>query len=150
MKRFVPLKYILLMITMFLVIPLTLLLLIVFVIGFINKFTIAVAMFFGAIIISGPFVYVYNQENASILIENNQIINYINDGTNNFGWAEEINRLEKIELVNREEARKYYKNCRAKKCLLLSFGSYNIKYIAVGQFTKRQTNQIIEYFRNSK
>jgi len=86
MKKFIPLKYIIVMHILFLIIP-SLLILIFYIIGF-NDVTIAISIFLGFLIIIEPFVYIKNQENASIVFENKQIINHINDGTSNFGWAE--------------------------------------------------------------
>ena len=143
MKKFVPFKYILGMIALFFVIPMSFILLIVFEIGF-NDLTIAITMFLVALILSGPIAYYYNQGNASIVIENNSITNDLNDGTLNFGWTEEIQNIKKIELVTRSEAQKYYKNCRSKKVLLIDFGSYNVKYIPMDLFTRCQIKRIIK------
>jgi len=143
MKKYVPLKYILGMIALFFVIPLSLILLIIFVIGF-NDLTIAITIFLcGTIILLGPAAYYHNQESASIVIQNNTITNYMADSTLNHGWTEEIKNIKKIELVGKEEVRKYYKHFKSKKALLIDFGSHKIQYISVSLFTNKQIKQIL-------
>ncbi len=137
------------MTVLFLVVPLSFILLITYVIG-VNDFTIAINIFLSALIFFGPFAYFKNQENASIIIKNNQIINYINDGTSNFGWTEEITIIKSIEIVSNEKIKKYYANCSAKKVLLIDFGYYNIKYISMDLFTNSQIEQILRYIQNAK
>ena len=149
MKRFVPLKYILVMITLFFILPLLIILLMLYIIG-LNKVTISVCMFLSVLIISGPYAYYKNRENASIVFKNRQIINYINDGTLNFGWAEEIEKIKRIEVANNGKAKNIFKNCKSKKVLLIDFGSYNIKYISISLFTNYQIKRIIEYIDNNK
>ena len=149
MKRFVPLKYILVMITLFFILPLLAILLMLYIIG-LNKVTISVCMFLSVLIISGPYAYYKNRENASIVFKNRQIINYINDGTLNFGWAEEIEKIKRIEVANNGKAKNIFKNCKSKKVLLIDFGSYNIKYISISLFTNYQIKRIIEYIDNNK
>ena len=143
MKKYVPLKYLLGMILMFFIAPIVIVLLMVFVIG-LNDFTIAISLFFGALFLLGPFVYFKNQENASIVIKNNTITNHINDGTSNFGWTEEIGSIRKITLVNNEVIKKHFKNCKAKKVLLIDLGEYNVKYISASLFTKHQIKRILK------
>ena len=149
MKRFVPLKYIFGMITIFFVIPILVMLLIGFVIGF-NKFTIVVTMFLVFLTLAGPYFYYLNLNAASIVIKDDKLYNNIIDGTLNNGWVEDIKDIQKIQVTCREKVHKYYKNCKAKKVLLIDFGSYNIKYIAVTMFTKRQINQILNEIENRR
>ena len=150
MKRVVPLKYIFGMITLFVIVPASLIFLMLYAIGA-NDVTIAMCLFLGFLaIVGGPYAYYSNQENASIVFENGQIINYMNDGTLNFGWAEEIQKIKRIELSNGEKAKSFFKNCKAKRVLLIDFGSHNIKYISVDLFTNNQINQILKYIENNK
>lgn len=149
MKKFVPLKYVLGMIALFVIIPISIFLVIIFTME-LSNFAIAICMFLVGLVIFGPYVYYVNQENASIVIQDNRIINYMNDGTLNFGWSEDINDIKRIELVNSEEVKKYYKNCKSKKALLIDFGSYNVKYISVSLFTNKQIDRILKYIQNSK
>ena len=138
MKRFVPLKYILGMIVLFFIVPVTVIFLIL------NDETIAICIFLGALPIVGLPVYYKNQENASIVFTEGQIINYINDGTSNFGWAEEIADIKSVRLVGKEDVQKYYKQYNKQKALLIDFGQGNIKYIHVGLFSKRQIQKIMK------
>ena len=131
------------MLVIFFAVPVMSFLLLVLTVG-LNDLIVAIGVFLGGLIIIGPFVYFKNRENASIVIENNTLTNYMNDGTANFGWTEEIEKIKRIEITDGENAKKYYKNCRAKKVLLLDFGSYNIKYISVGLFTDNQIKKILE------
>ena len=149
MKRFVPLKYILGMCTLFLAVPIIAISLLLYVIG-INDVTIAICIFLVALVIIGPFVFFKNLENASILFKEGKIVNYINDGTANFGWAEEIKKINKIEISDNEKVKKIFKNCKSKKVLLIDFGLYNIKYISVSLFTNNQINQILKYVENRR
>ena len=137
------------MIVLFFLIPGSLIILISCIIGF-NDVTVGICMFLGFLIIVGPVTYFNNVENASIVFENQQIINYMNDGTSNFGWAEEIREIERIEIINNKEAKKYFKNCKSKKVLLITLASCHKKYISVSLFTNKQIHQIIKYIENSK
>ena len=143
MKKFVPLKYILGMIALFLIIPMSIILLIAFVIGY-NDFTVAISIFLGALVISGPFTYFHNQECASIVIHNNTITNYISDGTDNFGWCEELSKVKKVQIVDKIEVQKYFKQFNKKQAILIDFGNCNIKYIYIGLFSKSQIRKLIE------
>lgn len=143
-----PLKYVVIMIGLFLIMPIISIIVLLNVVG-INEFTIAFSMFWVFLIIFGPYVFEQNKENASIVIEGNSITNYINDGTRNFGWTEEINKITEVRLVKKEEVKKHFKNCRAKKAILINFGEYNIKYISVSLFTKKQIKQILKRLQNS-
>ena len=149
MKRFVPLKYVLGMGVLFLIVPLLGLSWIVYN-AELNDVTITICFFLVGLIICGPVAYFQNQENASIVFEKGQIINYINDGTLNFGWAEEIKKIKRIEIYNNDKAKEIFKNCKSKKVMLIDFGSYNIKYIPVSLFTNNQINQIIKYIKANK
>ena len=144
MKKFVPSKYIIGMTLLFFIIPMTLICILVCIIG-LNDLTTAICIFLSTIIIIGPVVYYKNQENASIVITNDQITNYINDGTSNFGWTEDLINIKKFEVVNNKEVKKYYRNCKSKKVLLIDFGSYNTKYIAITLFSKKQIKNIINH-----
>ncbi len=148
MKKFVPLKYILGMIGLCFIIPVSSLIIMFLCDVEWNRVTIALAGALGFIIIGGPVVYFLNQENASIVIENNQLINLINDGTKNDGWTEEIQEIKGIKITSREEVKQYYENCRSKRVLLIDFGSDKIKYIAVGSFTYHQIARILKYIQN--
>lgn len=149
MKRFFPLKYVLGMGVLFLIVPLLGLSWIVYN-AELNDVTITICFFLVGLIICGPVAYFQNQENASIVFEKGQIINYINDGTLNFGWAEEIKKIKRIEICNNDKAKEIFKNCKSKKVMLIDFGSYNIKYIPVSLFTNNQINQIIKYIKANK
>ncbi|MBR7151951.1 MAG: hypothetical protein IKD02_06425 [Clostridia bacterium] len=149
MKRFVPLKYVLGMGVLFLIVPLLGLSWIVYN-AELNDVTITICFFLVGLIICGPVAYFQNQENASIVFEKGQIINYINDGTLNFGWAEEIKKIKRIEICNNDKVKEIFKNCKSKKVMLIDFGSYNIKYISVSLFTNNQINQIIKYIKANK
>ena len=149
MKRFVPFKYILGMCVLFFIVPLSIMIFMLCIIGA-NEVTIPICIFLSGLIISGPFAYLKNQNNASIVFENGQIINYINDGTSNFGWAEEIKNIKRIEICNNEKVKKIFQNCKSKKVLLIDLGSCNIKYISVSLFTTNQINQILKHIENNK
>ena len=104
-------------------------------------------MFCIGLIIAGPFVYVKNRENASVVIENNKLTNYVNDGTLNFGWTEEISKIQSIELVGKNEVRQYYANCKSNRLLLIDFGSGNMKYISISLFSKGQVQKIMNLLK---
>ena len=94
--------------------------------------------------ISGPFVYIWNLGATSIVIKDGRLHNNIIDGTSNNGWIEDIKGIKTITVTSCEQVQKYYKNCKAKKVLLIDFGAYNVKYIAITLFTKRQITQILK------
>ena len=65
MIKFVPLKYVLGMIALFNIIPISLILIIIFAIG-LSDLTVAICMFLGFLVIIGPFVYLKNQVSMTI------------------------------------------------------------------------------------
>lgn len=149
MKKYIPFKYILGMIGLFLVMPIIMIFILLKLIG-VYDITIAFSLFFGFLIIIGPLVYVKNLINASVVVDKDTITNNINDGTLNFGWTEELNKIKKVELVNKSEVQKIYKNCHSNKAILIDFGGYNIKYISVNLFTKRQIKKLIQHLESKE
>ena len=83
-----------------------------------------------------------------LIIKNGVISNNIMDGTNNDGWCESISNIRKIELVGKEEVQKYFKQFNKSKAILIDFGNYNVKYIYVGLFSKRQIKKIMKLLNN--
>ena len=83
-----------------------------------------------------------------LIIKNGVINNYIMDGTNNDGWCESISNIRKIELVGKEEVQKYFKQFNKSRAILIDFGNYNVKYIYVGLFSKRQIKKIMKLLNN--
>ena len=83
-----------------------------------------------------------------LIIKNGIIENNIMDGTNNDGWCESISNIRKIELVGKEEVQKYFKQFNKSKAILIDFGSYNVKYIYAGLFSKRQIKKIMKLLNN--
>ncbi|MBQ2723813.1 MAG: hypothetical protein IJF72_04115, partial [Clostridia bacterium] len=61
-----------------------------------------------------------------LIIKNGVINNYIMDGTKNDGWCESISNIRKIELVGKEEVKKYFKQFNKSKAILIDFGNYNV------------------------
>lgn len=85
------------------------------------------------------FRYVY------LGINEESIICEVFDGkTDNSGWVEEIKNIKNIKITTRQECQKYYKNCHAKKVILIDFGNGNVKYIALTWFTNRQSEKILQ------
>lgn len=142
-KTFVPIKYILFMVGFFEVLPALTMLLIIQFFG-IQRVTVSIIFFCASLfLILGPVSLVKNRVNNSVVFENNAVTNFMNDGTDNFWWTEEIDNIRSAEIVDQSDVRKYYKNCRAKKAILIDLGQGNIKYIAVDAFTNREINQIL-------
>ena len=150
MKRYMPLKYIFGIVGIFVIIPLSLMGILLSVLGTKISFVVSFCMFLCFCPLVLPIVLVLNRDNASIIISDTVLINNINDGTLNFGWEEELNRITDVKLMDGAEVKKYYKNCRAKRALLIHFGNYNVKYISVDLFTKQQINIIIQRLKNNR
>lgn len=144
MKRFIPIKYTLGMVFLFWLVPVAIFLALFFFVNM-NDHTIAISIFLGCLaVFGGPVAYIANLDNASVVIENGMLTNNINDGTLHFGWTEEIGDINSIKIVNTNDVSKIYKNCKAKKVLLIDFGYGNVKYIAVGLFTKYQIKKMMQ------
>lgn len=94
------------------------------------------------------FFALITPEFFKLIIKNGVISNYIMDGTNNDGWCESISNIIKIELVGKEEVQKYFKQFNKSKAILIDFGNYNVKYIYVGLFSKRQIKKIMKFLNN--
>ena len=80
----------------------------------------------------------------SVIIKDGYVSNYINDGTENYGWREEIANIQSVALVSKEEVQKYYRQFNKRKAILIDFGHGNIKYIYAGLFSKRQIKKIMK------
>lgn len=106
---------------------------------------ICVPMGFGILF---EFFALITPEFFKLIIKNGVISNYIMDGTNNDGWCESISNIIKIELVGKEEVQKYFKQFNKSKAILIDFGNYNVKYIYVGLFSKRQIKKIMKFLNN--
>ncbi len=85
----------------------------------------------------------YLKLSSSIVITETVIKNDFSDGTRNEGWIEEISEIQSYKITDCKEGQKYYKNCKAKKILLIDFGNGNVKYIAMSWFTKKQIEKIL-------
>lgn len=106
---------------------------------------ICVPMGFGILF---EFFALITPEFFKLIIKNGVISNYIIDGTNNDGWCESISNIRKIELVGKEEVKKYFKQFNKSKAILIDFGNYNVKYIYAGLFSKRQIKKIMKLLNN--
>lgn len=147
-KTFVPIKYILFMVGFFEVLPTLAIFLIIQFFG-IQRVTVSIIFFCASLIlILGPVSLVKNRVNNSVVFEDNAVTNFMNDGTDNFWWTEEIDNIRSAELVDQAVVRQYYKNCRAKKAILLNFGQGKIRYITVDSFTNRQINQVLHRLKS--
>lgn len=146
MSRYIPNKYIFGMALIFVCLPISLIILLLFVIG-IYKITIAFSMFLTFTVIISPLIYIKNLENSSLVIKEGKIINNVFDGTSNYGWEERMSNIKTFKIANKNEIMKYYKNCKSKKVLLVDFGNYNIKYISLDLFTKKQIRKILDLLK---
>ena len=106
---------------------------------------ICVPMGFGIVF---EFLTLINPKFFKLIIKNGTIENNIMDGTNNDGWCESISNIRKIELVGKEEVQKYFKQFNKSRAILIDFGNYNVKYIYVGLFSKRQIKKIMKLLNN--
>lgn len=148
MKKYVPFKYVLGMVGLYVIMPVLMIYVLLELIG-IYSFTIGLSLLFVGLIIIGPFVFAMNSENASVIIDESTITNYMNDGTRNFGWTEERREIKSIKIATKEEVQEVYKDCRAKKALLIDFGGHNIKYISVSLFTNSQISKMLKHLRSN-
>lgn len=108
-------------------------------------YVIFIVMAVGIII---EIMFVVSPEYCKLVIKNGKISNFIFDGTNNDGWCESISNIRKIELVAKEEVKKYFKQFNKGKAILIDFGNYKVKYIYAGLFSKRQIEKIMKLLNN--
>lgn len=85
-----------------------------------------------------------------VIFENGSVSNYILDGTDNDGWCEELSNVKSVELVEKNEVQKYYKQFNKSKAILIDFGNHKVKYIYAGLFSKKQINQMIKLIKQEK
>lgn len=108
-------------------------------------YVIFIVMAVGIII---EIMFIVSPEYCRLVIKNGKISNFIFDGTNNDGWCESISNIRKIELVGKEEVQKYFKQFNKSKAILIDFENYNVKYIYVGLFSKKQIKKIMKLLNN--
>ncbi len=142
MKRFVAIKSILLFVFIFIlpaIIVGTLLLCLVEPCEWRN-FVVAFCV---AAIVAAIIAIVSMRYCEAVVITDTSLENLFSDGTRNWGWIEELSEIISLKVTDRNEGKKYYKNCRVKKILLIDFGNGNVKYIAMSWFTKKQIEKIL-------
>lgn len=84
---------------------------------------------------------------GSIVINDQKIIYFemITDKKINYSLqAIEIAKIQNVKVVYRDEIKKYYKDWKAKKILLLDLGDEGYKHIIVTLFSKKQVHDIID------
>ena len=145
MKRFTPNLYIIFLALIFVLVPIAIIAIVWILIDNVIINSLVSFICCGPIILY-PISLYQNRESASVVITESSIENYMNDKTLNFAWIEEIVNIQSIVIASREECRKYYKDCNAKKALLIDFGNGNVKYISLNWFTKRQSKKNFEYY----
>ena len=106
---------------------------------------IFVGLAFGVII---EVLFILAPEYCKLVIKDGKISNFIYDGTRNDGWCETLSDIKKVQLVGKEDVQKYYKEFKRNKAILIDFGNYNVKYIYVGLFSKRQIKKIVKLLNN--
>lgn len=143
MKRFTPLFYLILLSTIYVLLPSVIITILWVVVGT-SIISIMGSIFCGGLIVLYPIVLYQNRENASVVISQNAIENYINDRTSNFGWIEDIINIRSIAITDNIECQKYFKNCKSKRVILIDFGNENVKYIALTWFTNRQAKNMVQ------
>ncbi len=155
MKKIIPVKFIIFLTVICLIIfpmllyllPLIIFYLLTFGNSIVPYYVIFIGVVLGAII---EICFVLSPEYCKLVIENGRISNFIYDGTNNDGWCENISKIRKIELVEKEKVQKHFKQFKKNKAILIDFGNYNIKYIYAGLFSKRQIKRIINILENKE
>ena len=100
-----------------------------------------VGLAFGCII---EIWFLLAPEYCKLIIKDGTISNFIFDGTSNDGWCESISNIKNVELVEKKEIQKHFKQFNKSKAILIDFGNYNIKYIYAGLFSKNQIKKIIK------
>ena len=155
MKTIIPVKFIMVLTVICLImfpillylVPLIMFYLLTFGNSIVPYYVIFIGIALGIIM---EFWFVFSPEYCKLVIKNGTISNFINDGTNNDGWCENISNIKTIEVVGKEKVQKYYKQFNKNKAILIDFGNYNIKYIYAGWFSKKQINKIINLLSNKQ
>ncbi len=109
--------------------------------GFAPYYVIFMGMAFGTFF---ELAFIFAPEYCKLIFKDGTVTNYIGDNTYNDGWCEDISNIKKIELVDKSEVQKYYRQFDKNQAILIDFGNYNIKYIWVGLFSKRQIKKIMK------
>ena len=143
MKRFVAIKGIVLFILIFIVPAIIVgILLLVYLPESCEWRNIGIILCSGTVI-AAIIAIVSMRYCEAVVITDTSIENIFSDGTRNWGWIEEPSEIQSYKITDCNEGKKYYKNCRVKKILLIDFGNGNVKYIAMSWFTKKQIEKIL-------
>ena len=150
-QRYTPFKYVLGMIGLFGLFPALMIYLFLGPIPY-NDYTVTVVVFFAAwIVFLGPVTFIINRNNASIVINGKQLMNFMNDGRRTyyggsaFIWEENVEKIQSMILTDKTAVQEWYPKCRAKKVLLFDFGGGNVKFISVSLFTEKQLKTIMAH-----
>lgn len=142
-KRFIPIKYVILNVSICIILPLILVGVIWGIWG-LTYITIPMGIILLLIVlVLSPILFYQNKDSSCIKISSTKIENPIVDRTRNNGWVEELANIQSVKITTKEECRNYYKDCSSKRVLLIDFGNGNIRYIALDWFSKRQSEMIL-------
>ena len=142
-KRFIPARYTCVVLLLYLVLPI---LLLYVALSFVNYSRIRYTMIWlsAAFLALGPYICWRGLEGASVIIDKTMITNLVRDRTDNWGWSEELNKIQSVSLVGNAAVKPYYYNCKSKCAMLIDFGRGNVKYIAMDEFTKGQRKRLLK------
>lgn len=110
-----------------------------------HQITITLTGAYGVLI----FIYIPRiaylwKDDSSIVIDETTIACLLVDGkTDNGQWIEEIENIKSIKICTKSDCIKYYKNCSAKRVILIDFGNGNVKYIPLTGYTNRQAQKMV-------
>ena len=142
-KRYVAASYLFVMYACYLVLPLFLLW-IAFSFVTYDRIRWYMVGFSGAALMLGPYIGWRFLDGASVVVDKTMITNLVRDRTDNWGWSEELNKIQSVSLVGNAAVKPYYYNCKSKCAMLIDFGRGNVKYIAMDEFTKGQRKRLLK------
>ena len=141
-KKFIPIKYIIGIIILFVILPIVFLIFLLatdFLKGDL-KFVLIVTCAFLPLV--GTFIFIPNNSTASMLVvDGKEIYNFIPNGTIDYFWHADITENTKVRIALKSEIYRLFKNKRTKVGLVFDFGDGIVRYVSCNLFSK---NQIIK------
>lgn len=151
-KKFVPIKHIIFLFILFIFLPLSIALTIIYLLE-LNKILIAICIFLFACPIIGIVILVIDKTNIEIDLVKNLITNNIQHPGDDWNWSENIREIKNIEkiIVNKEmKERIVEKKFIFKNFLVIECINNDKKYISISLFTKKQIKKIINIINDIK
>lgn len=80
----------------------------------------------------------------------NNSIDHLSDNTPYWGWSVKVSDIIRVQYCNKEQLQEFFPFSRARAGILIELPEQELRYFAVGNFSKKQIEQIIFDLKNGR